>query len=210
MCDEQLSCQSPTDLEILEVHDALQEMQNTTEVGLEKVSHKVHSMSIANEPYKAKLQSFNVNACVESTVKKLSKQFPDTVTIVLELMQLPHLYIDVYKISQLLTNLIINAKEAIESEGKIYINTINKGNYIEITVTDMGCGIEKHLLELIFDPYFSTKQDASIKNRAKLGLGLAISKDIALERGGNLFVNSIYGEGSIFTLQLPVSKITIH
>ena len=186
-------------------HEAMQIMFHNIEKGLERVSHIVHNMTIANEPNVPILQSFDVNACVKAIAQKLSKQIPNNINISMELTKLPHLFIDVYKISQLLKNLIINASEAIKTGGEIRISTVHYGSFIEVSVSDNGSGIELHLQDVIFDPCYSTKKEA-----AETGLGLAISKDIALEHGGELEVSSIYGEGSVFTLQLPVDDIIIH
>lgn len=194
-----------TDLDKHALHDAMHIVFNNIEIGLERVSHIVHNISIAKDVNKVNLESFDVNACVKTIAQKLSKQFPNNISIVLKLTKLPHLLIDVYKISQLLTNLITNANESIEENGEICISTVRKGKFIEVSVIDNGCGIEPHLQDIIFDPCYSTKKDAE-----GTGLGLAISRDIANEHGGTIQILSILGEGSIFTLALPVNEVTIH
>lgn len=194
-----------TDLEKHALHDAMHIAFNNIEIGLERVSHIVHSISIANDDNKGSLEAFDINACVKTTAQKLSKQFSNNISVVLKLTKLPLLSIDVYKISQLLTNLITNANESIKERGEICISTMRKGNFIEVSVIDDGCGIETHLQDIIFDPCYSTKKDA-----VETGLGLAISRDIANEHGGTIQILSILGEGSIFTLVLPVDDVTIH
>lgn len=197
--------QGLTDLDNHALHDAMDIVFDNIEIGLERVSQLVQNISIANDVEKANVELFDMNACVTAIAHKLSNQFPANISIELRLAQLPHLYINVYKISQLLINLITNARESIKDGGKICITTAQKGSFVEMSVVDNGCGIEQHLQDIIFDPCYSTKKDA-----VETGLGLAISRDIAHEHGGSLRVLSIQGEGSVLTLTLPVSECIIH
>lgn len=125
--------------------------------------------------------------------------------------------IDSGQISQVIQNLVINAKHAMPDGGEIKINCANIADikseptiylpneaYIKITVLDNGCGITEKYLEKIFDPYFTTKQEGS-------GLGLAITHSIITKHGGHIEVQSVIGKGTTFTLYLPVSdKQIIH
>ncbi|MBU1638862.1 MAG: PAS domain S-box protein [Proteobacteria bacterium] len=115
------------------------------------------------------------------------------------------------QISQVIQNLVINAKHAMPAGGQITINCANiaeirsetpfvapEKNYIKITVQDNGCGITDTYLEKIFDPYFTTKQEGS-------GLGLAVTHSIIKKHNGNISVQSKMGEGTVFTIYLPAS-----
>jgi len=116
--------------------------------------------------------------------------------------------VDKGQISQVLNNLIINAKQAMPQGGKITVRAKNfhlpernpvplePGDYIQIAVSDEGMGIPPAHLNRIFDPYFTTKQTGS-------GLGLASSYAITKKHGGHLGVYSRLGEGATFTLYLP-------
>jgi signal transduction histidine kinase len=184
--------------------DAMQVVLDIMEARLERVANVVHNMSMPDGKCSNK-QSYDINACIKNTTNKLAQQLPSTVTVELTLAQLPFMYIDTYKICQLLTNLITNANKAIQTNGSIVISSkLHCGN-IEIEVADNGCGIQKHLQEIIFDPSFSTHKAAD-----GTGLGLAISRDIAIEHGGTLQVSSEPNKGSVFTLTIPVAEIVIH
>ena len=115
------------------------------------------------------------------------------------------------QISQVIQNLVLNAKHAMPEGGEIRISCANIEDirsetgltlediaYIKITVEDTGCGIPDKYLEKIFDPYFTTKQEGS-------GLGLAISHAIISKHDGHIAVHSRMGEGTIFTIYLPAS-----
>lgn len=119
--------------------------------------------------------------------------------------------VDKGQIGQVLSNLFINAKQAMPDGGNLSIDLENcvienlstlpleAGDYVKITITDTGMGIEKEHLPRIFDPYFSTKQTGS-------GLGLASTYSIVLKHQGHIKVHSKMGEGSTFTLYLPASR----
>ncbi|MBI2881182.1 MAG: response regulator [Candidatus Tectomicrobia bacterium] len=118
--------------------------------------------------------------------------------------------IDASQITQVLNNLIINARQAMPEGGTVQIRAENRslgqtdgvplpaGDYVKIAVSDHGVGIpERHLLK-IFDPYFTTKPDGS-------GLGLTIAHSIITKHDGYIRVESQEGVGTTFTLYLPVS-----
>ncbi len=119
--------------------------------------------------------------------------------------------IDEGQISQVITNLAINAEEAMPEGGVLNISARNtvirgrgalpldQGKYVEITVEDHGTGIPKKHLARIFDPYFSTKQKGS-------GLGLATAYSIIKNHGGHIAVESKLGAGTTFHIHLPASK----
>jgi signal transduction histidine kinase/ActR/RegA family two-component response regulator len=118
-------------------------------------------------------------------------------------------YIDKNQISQVIQNIIINAKEAMPSGGNIDIETANTHlpgpaginghtDHVSILIRDHGAGMPKKVLAKIFDPYYSTKKNGS-------GLGLSICWSIIKDHCGKLLVDSKVGTGTTFTIQLPAS-----
>ncbi len=117
------------------------------------------------------------------------------------------------EIYQVLLNLCVNAKEAIEGNGKIKLEAsnlkideekifkhplLNKGNYVHFSVSDNGSGIEENHLQKIFDPYFSTK----VKETGS-GLGLYVTYGIIKAHSGHIEVSSTLGKGTTFDVYLP-------
>jgi len=102
---------------------------------------------------------------------------------------------DYNQIKQVIINLLINAQDAVEDNGEIKVKTWQEGNNIYLAVIDNGSGILPEISHNIFNPFFTTKTRGT-------GLGLAVSKRIAKEHGGDLTVMSTPGEGSTFTLEL--------
>jgi signal transduction histidine kinase len=167
--------------------------------GLARVIDIVQNMSVFSRVDSDAKQIFNVNRCIETTAKMVKKQIERQGSIKLILGKLPDTLINVGKINQVLTNLIVNAAQAIEENGQVIVKSRQEGDKLKITVVDTGKGIAEAHLERIFDPFFTTKPEGE-----GTGLGLSISFDIVKEHGGQLSVSSKVGKGTIFTIILPV------
>ena len=114
------------------------------------------------------------------------------------------------QIQQVISNLTVNARQAMPEGGHLYVTLENaalpeasvaglpQGNYVKVIVRDEGTGIDPKHLDRIFDPYFTTKQTGT-------GLGLATSYSIIGKHGGHIGVESELGKGTAFTLYLPAS-----
>ena len=109
--------------------------------------------------------------------------------------------IDSNKLSQVLVNLLVNAKDSLEETKQIYITASRQGRFVEIAVRDEGCGIPDDVLPHIFDPFFTSKTQG--KGR---GLGLTICQSIIVEAGGKLVARSRKDTGTTFTVILPIER----
>lgn len=113
------------------------------------------------------------------------------------------------QIGQIILNLLINAKDALEEKNieqkVIQIKTNetieNDQKWVLLSVQDNGIGIQKQFLQEIFNPFYTTKRPGK-----GTGLGLSVSLGIAETHGGTILVKSQYGEGSEFILKLPVRE----
>ena len=114
---------------------------------------------------------------------------------------LPLTTTDQSQMQQVFLNIINNAIDAIGKDGEITINTrmTNKNNEICIEIHDNGPGMPKDVLQKIFDPFFTTKEVGK-----GTGLGLSISYSIIEKLGGRIMVASEEGQGTTFTIYLPV------
>ncbi len=95
-----------------------------------------------------------------------------------------------------LTNLIINAVQAIHDEGRIDIKCGRLDSFSYVSVADNGEGIEQDAIEKIFEPYYSTKKFG-------IGIGLAITKRFVEEHGGSIAIESERGKGTTITIRIP-------
>ena len=199
-------------------YESMQAVLDKMEVDLERVSNVVQNMSIIQSSFYTNNQSSDINQCIHDAYSVFMKKHDCLLQVRLCLTQIPLVFLDTCKIHQVLINLLTNAATAIERKnaflvasqkqpirGEITILSKQKGGFIVVSVTDNGCGIDKHLQEEIFNPCYTTS-----KRVEGTGLGLAISRDIALEHAGSLTVTSVKREGSVFTLSIPISDIIIH
>jgi PAS domain S-box-containing protein len=109
---------------------------------------------------------------------------------------------DPEKLQQIVLNLLGNAVKFTESGGSITLSAAAVGNCIEIRVADTGPGISPEKLDRIFDPFVQAERRLNQPVQG-VGLGLAISQDLAQAMGGKVTVESEVGKGSTFTLELP-------
>ncbi len=112
---------------------------------------------------------------------------------------LPEVYADPAQIGQVVMNMLLNAIHAITPPGRIGVATRLNQNYVEIIFSDTGRGIPEELIHKVFDPFFTTKD--AFKGT---GLGLAVSYGIIKKHSGNIEVASIVGQGTTFTVRLPI------
>jgi signal transduction histidine kinase len=111
------------------------------------------------------------------------------------------------QIEQILLNLVINARQAMPSGGRLTIEVAHNtaADMVEIKIADTGVGIPPERLRLIFEPFFTTKEPDEQGNGGS-GLGLSVCRQIIEQHRGRIRVESLVGRGSVFTVKLPVSQ----
>jgi PAS domain S-box-containing protein len=107
------------------------------------------------------------------------------------------------KLQQILLNLLTNAIKFTPSGGAISVSCSSDGNRLRMHVRDTGVGIPSEQLETVFDPFVQLDHQPADPTQRGVGLGLAISRDLARAMDGELTVESVPGEGSVFTVELP-------
>lgn len=122
---------------------------------------------------------------------------------------------DKTQITQVINNLALNAKDAMQEGGLLTVHAENcmierndniplkEGEYVKISISDQGTGIPEEIIHKIFDPYFSTKQ---MSVRKGMGLGLALCYVIIKNHDGFIAVDSTVGVGTTFTIYLPATE----
>ena len=184
------------------INSDISELITDSKDGLIRVAEIVKGLKLFSRVDSDEMQSYNLNDCVRTTLAMVNNQLKYICSVETHLGSIPHIMMNMGKISQVVTNLLINAGQAIEStgvQGTITITTRELDGYIELSVQDTGCGIEPSHLDKLFNPFFTTKPEGQ-----GTGLGLSISFGIAQEHGGTLHASSKDGEGSCFTLCLPI------
>lgn len=167
-----------------------------------RIIDKLLSFSRKNKP----LRTYeDINYLVEQSLEFREYQLKlENIEIVKELdPKLPKTMVDPNQIQQVLTNIILNAEQAMSeshSRGQLQVRTgLKKKTHIEISFSDDGPGIPKDVIGKVFDPFFTTKEPGK-----GTGLGLAIAYGITKEHGGEIYVSSEEGQGTTFLIDLPV------
>ncbi len=147
----------------------------------------------------------DVNVVLRECVSLLEKQalFHNIQISMTVNENLPSTVIDPSQIERVFINMVVNAADAMDGNGKLSLTTrFDPVDYcIEVEITDTGHGIPKENLDKIFDPFFTTKDTGH-----GVGLGLAISFGIIKEHKGTISVESEVGKGTTFVVRLPVTK----
>ncbi|HVU36577.1 MAG TPA: ATP-binding protein [Opitutaceae bacterium] len=112
---------------------------------------------------------------------------------------LPAVLADPDQLAQALVNLVLNAMQAVERDGRVDVSVAAAGPMVVITVQDSGPGIDEAHAGALFEPFYTTKEDGS-------GLGLWIVRQIAVAHGGNVRASNATGRGAVFTLTLPAAR----
>ena len=122
---------------------------------------------------------------------------------------LPHIQGNAGKLQQVIVNLIMNAKDAMQDRGygRVTVTTLERHGNVELRVADDGAGMPPEVLRRIFDPFFTTKSAPKEGQRKGTGLGLAVTYGIMQEHSGKIDVQSIVDEGTTFRLRFPAAEM---
>ena len=114
------------------------------------------------------------------------------------------------QIQQVIMNLLINARQAMPSGGRLLIKIAldEQSGMVDLVIRDSGCGIPTEKLPKIFEPFFTTKTGPDDSGKGGTGLGLSACKQIIEAHQGRIRVESTVGKGTAFTIKLPVKRRT--
>src|SRR5215212_5732601 len=175
--------------------------QLKTEVG--RINRHITDFLKYSRPSKLELQSLDIRAEAEDALRLVEGRAEECgiETTIVQQGELLPVVGDRESLRSVLTNLVINAVEAINSSGgTISIKLSNpEANSVKVEISDSGGGIAADDISKIFEPYFSTKETGT-------GLGLAIVKKAIDDHGGTISVASKEGSGTTFTIILPASE----
>ena len=191
-------------LQAPEAQRALQVIEQAALDGAETVK-RIQRFARADLP-EEKLVPVDLNSLVDDVIATTRYRWSDQAQregIIIQMEQnlapIPTIMGNPSELRQLLTNLVMNACDAMPAGGKITISTRADAATVAVAVSDTGEGMAPDIQQRVFEPFFTTK-DA--KNS---GLGLSLGRDIARRHGGDLAVDSTPQKGTIFTLTLPRS-----
>ncbi|MDA3904363.1 MAG: ATP-binding protein [Desulfuromusa sp.] len=141
----------------------------------------------------------NINECLESTLAIAMNEIKYKATVEKDFGELPLLSCHPQQLNQVFLNILVNAAQAIEEKGEIKIKTQAKDGNIVIAISDNGSGISEEIRDKIFEPFFTTKEVGK-----GTGLGMSVSYEIIKNHQGQIKVDSEAGQGTTFTIELPL------
>lgn len=141
----------------------------------------------------------DLNQLIQSTINIVRNEIKYVADLELHLGEVPQIRCIPQQINQVITNLLVNAAQAMDTRGRITITTRQEGDKVLLEVRDTGCGMTEEVRVKIFEPFFTTKDVGK-----GTGLGLAICYDIIQKHQGEIEVESKPGTGTVFKVWLPV------
>ena len=213
------------DIKIIQTFDdkfaKLEELTQTASDGTTRIKTIVENLRTFSRLDNAEESQVHISELIKSTIQLTKTQY-HTITMETQLNYDPLLTCSASKLNQVFMNIIVNACQTVEDKikqtsesnnnvlalqasenpkfkGKVTISSEQRNNELVIHIKDNGCGIDETTQTKIFDPFFTTKEVGK-----GTGLGLAISFGIIKEHGGTLEVTSVVGEGTTFSICLPV------
>lgn len=147
-------------------------------------------------------QSVDLLAYIDSTLNIIKNEIKYKAKVVKQYTELPEVKCLPSQLNQVFMNLLVNAGQAIKTQGTITIKTGIRDDKVWVSVSDTGEGIPTENLNRIFDPFFTTKPVGK-----GTGLGLSVSYSIIQKHNGTIEVDSEIGKGTTFTVLIPIEHV---
>ena len=181
--------------------DEMRQLLRGIEEGAGRTAEIVRGLRNFSRLDESALKRIDLHEGIDSTLVLLHSTYKGRIELVKEYGTLPAVECYPSQINQVFMNLLTNAIQAISEEGRITIRTRAVGETIEVAIADTGTGMDQEVRAKIFDPFFTTKDVGK-----GTGLGLSISHGIIEKHHGAIAVASRPGEGTTFTITLPVTQ----
>ncbi len=173
--------------------------------GVDQIAELVVSLRDFSRIDESKVKDVDINDCVNSSLV-MARSNLKNLDVTTTLAELPLIQCNPSQINQVLLNLFNNAAQAmpIDNKGTLQVtSSVDEAQQnVVVQIIDNGVGIKESILDRIFEPFFTTKKAGD-----GTGLGLAITAQIIDQHSGRIEVSSIVGEGTTFTITLPIHSI---
>lgn len=190
-CVEKLS--GPED-----INSMINELININTEAIKRINELAKSLKNFARLDEAEFQEADIHEGIKNTLMLINHEIKDRIEVIKDFGEIPNIKCYPNQLNQVFMNILINAAQSIEGEGKITITTGHSAPNIVITISDTGSGIPKENLKKIFDPGFTTKSVG-----VGTGLGLSIVYRIIQKHNGKISVESQVGRGTTFRIELP-------
>ena len=181
------------------LRDDIDQLLSQTREGLARVAGIVSDLKNFARVGSSDWQWANLHHELDATLNIVGNELKYHCTLYKDYGEIPEVYCIPSQINQVLLNLLVNAAQAIPEKGDITIRTGQAGDDVFLAIADTGTGIPTETLPRLFEPFFTTKPVGE-----GTGLGLSIAYGIVQKHGGHIEVDSVVGQGSTFTVWLPI------
>ncbi len=161
---------------------------------------RIESGRMKIEPQPMRVEEVIEQVIAEMEARAIEKRLTLTADVPADL---PPVYADPDRVTQVLANLVANACHYTLHDGRVNVSAARQGEMVRITVEDTGIGIAPEDIDRVFDRFFRA-DDPVVQNAPGTGLGLSIVKSLVEMQGGEVSVESELGRGSKFTFTIPV------
>lgn len=179
-------------------HEPFEQMLDSIKSEIARLNRLVTDFLSYGRPANISPRPLDLRRLVQEVISPLAAQAEaQQVQVVVECpTSLPEVQADAELLTICLSNLIINALQAMPAGGRLTVTVTAQDDHVTIAVSDTGVGIAPEQLGKIFEPYYSTKETG-------IGLGLALTRKLVQDQGGTITVHSEANRGSTFTITLP-------
>jgi two-component system NtrC family sensor kinase len=182
--------------------ESLSSLTAVDKIACERISGIVRSLKTFARVNESDLRKVDIHELIVATVKLTSSMYRRRIAVNTDFGDLPEVECYPGLLNQVFLNLIVNAAQAIESEGSITITTRPEGECVHIAIADTGTGIPAEVRPKIFSAGFTTKPFGE-----GTGLGLSITREIVVDtHGGNIAFETEEGVGTTFHVRLPIAQ----
>lgn len=186
-------------IEDKEIAEIFEDAINIDKIAIDRINKLVTSLKKFVRLDEAELQEADINNELDITLELVRHETKNRIEVIKNYSELPKIKCYPNILNQVFMNILVNACQAIEGNGKITITTAIKNDSLHVTIKDTGKGIKKENFEKIFNAGFTTKGVG-----VGSGLGLAICSKIIEKHNGKIAVNSVEDKGSEFIITIPV------
>ena len=171
------------------------EILSVSKKGLLRVKDIVLGLKTFSHNGKEDYGPMDLNECLEDSLQLVWNELKYDFEVLRDFAQIPRIIGNPGQLQQVFVNLLINAKHAMESGGKIWLTTRSEERHVLVSIQDNGCGIAEDNLNKLFDPFFTSKPVG-----VGTGLGLSISYSIIKAHNGEIEVESELNNGTTFNI----------
>ena len=182
------------------IQEDIEDLITESKDGIDRIALIVRNLKGFSRAEDDTLNSTDLQESIEASLSIAWNEIKYKAKVEKNYQELPPIQCLPQQLSQVFVNLLVNAAQAIEDQGVITVNTHQEKDWAVVEISDSGNGISPENLERIFEAFYTTKDVGK-----GTGLGLSICHDIVQKHQGTISVASTIGEGTCFTIKLPMT-----